>query len=368
MSSDEAQRAALLALLGRKLAGEQANKLVLFQQAVADRLGLSSTDLIGLAALSGPEPLTAGQLAEATGLTTGSVTVMIDRLEQAGYVQREKDAQDRRRVLVRSVSARIDQDVAPLYAALAAAWARALEGYSTQELSTLLDAQTRSVLLLQEQTAALRLASTQDGTSANKLRSGDIASATQLQHARLVFVNGAHKVTLRGAAQAELYQAAFEAPEPQLQMQGSSLQFRYPRFALFGRGRGTGTLSLSSAASWHVEVRGGAYECTFDLRELTLTGLGLFSGASRLELSLGQPRGLVPIRITSGAVDVTIRRPTGTPTQLLVPTGGTHMRLDERYEPLASPELRWQTPGFDAASDGYVISVEGGASKLSVGS
>ena len=84
MSADESQRAALLALLGRKLAGEHAVKTVLFQQAIADRLGLNTTDLISLSLLSAAEPLTAGQLAEATGLTTGSVTIMIDRLEKAG--------------------------------------------------------------------------------------------------------------------------------------------------------------------------------------------------------------------------------------------------------------------------------------------
>jgi hypothetical protein len=76
MSSDESQRAALLALLGRKLAGEHAVKTVLFQQAIADQLGLNTTDLMCLSFLGNAVPLTAGQLAEATGLTTGSVTVL----------------------------------------------------------------------------------------------------------------------------------------------------------------------------------------------------------------------------------------------------------------------------------------------------
>ena len=118
MSSDKSQRAALLALLGRKLAGEQAVKTVLFQQAIADRLGLNTTDLMCLSFLSDTEPLTAGQLAEATGLTTGSVTVMIDRLEKAGYVQRERDPTDRRRVIVRPLTERIERDIAPLYASI----------------------------------------------------------------------------------------------------------------------------------------------------------------------------------------------------------------------------------------------------------
>ena len=161
MSSDESQRAALLALLGRKLAGEHAVKTVLFQQAIADRLALNITDLICLSLLSDTEPLSAGQLAEATGLTTGSVTVMIDRLEKAGYARREKDPSDRRRVMVRPVSERIERDIAPLYTSLGEAWERAIERYNLADSEAVARARSyhrgveppRVMLLLQEHRA-----------------------------------------------------------------------------------------------------------------------------------------------------------------------------------------------------------------------
>jgi len=366
MSSEESQHAALRALLGRKLAGEHAVKTVLFHQAIADRLGLNTTDVICLSLLSDAEPLTAGQLAEATGLTTGSVTIMIDRLEKAGYAQREKDPTDRRRVSVRPVSERIEHDIAPLYASLGEAWERAIEGYSTQELGVILDMLTRSVVLLQEQTAALRLAGTQSAAPADKPRSAAISTAEQrAQHARLIFANGAANVMLRGVVMPELYQAHFEPPEPQVQMQGGSVHIRYPRFSFFQMRRGSGTLTLSTAAEWQIEIRGGTSTCNFDLRELTLSGLAVFDGTFRLELNLGRPRGMVPIRIASGAVDVTIRRPVDAATQLIVQSGAAHLRLDERYAEVVH-EARWQTPDYAAASDRYDISVEGGASSLSV--
>jgi len=68
--------------------------------ATAAAVGLNSTDFscLNLLALSGP--LTAGQLAERTGLTTGATTRMIDRLEQGRFVRRERDPADRRRVIV----------------------------------------------------------------------------------------------------------------------------------------------------------------------------------------------------------------------------------------------------------------------------
>jgi DNA-binding MarR family transcriptional regulator len=366
MSSDESQRAALLALLGRKLAGEHAVKTVLFQEAIADQLGLNTTDLMCLSFLGGAEPLTAGQLAEATGLTTGSVTVMIDRLEKAGYVQREKDPTDRRRVIVRPVSKRIERDIAPLYASIGEAWERAIEGYSTQELAVILDMLTRSVVLLQEQTAALRFGATESAVPADKPRAAAISAAEpQAQHARLLFANGAANVTLRGAALPELYQAHFEPPEPQLQVQGGSVQVRYPRFSFFQRRRGTGTITLSTAAEWQIEIRGGTSTCSFDLRDLTLTALAVFDGAFRLELQLGRPRGVVPIRMASGSADVTIQRPADAATQLIVQSGAARLRLDERYAEVVH-EARWQTASYAAAADRYEITVEGGASSLSI--
>jgi DNA-binding MarR family transcriptional regulator len=74
--------------------------VVLHNHAVAQRVGLGASDsqLISLLNLHGP--LTPGRLAELTGLTTGTVTGVIDRLERAGFVHRERDTKDRRKVLV----------------------------------------------------------------------------------------------------------------------------------------------------------------------------------------------------------------------------------------------------------------------------
>ncbi|MFC4946149.1 MarR family winged helix-turn-helix transcriptional regulator [Pseudonocardia sp. GCM10023141] len=74
--------------------------VVLHNQAVAQRIGLGASDSQFLSLLGQHGPLTPGRLAELTGLTSGSVTGVIDRLERAGYARRERDAGDRRKVLV----------------------------------------------------------------------------------------------------------------------------------------------------------------------------------------------------------------------------------------------------------------------------
>ncbi|GAA0905187.1 MarR family winged helix-turn-helix transcriptional regulator [Pseudonocardia zijingensis] len=76
---------------------------VLHNHAVAQRVGLGASDSQLLSLLNLHGPLTPGRLAEHTGLTTGTVTGVIDRLEAAGFVRRERDTADRRRVLVTPV-------------------------------------------------------------------------------------------------------------------------------------------------------------------------------------------------------------------------------------------------------------------------
>ena len=74
-----------------------------FDERVAKKLKLSRTDVRCLDLIGRLGPLTAGRLAEESGLTTGAVTFILDRLEEAGMVTRRRDTEDRRRVWVEIV-------------------------------------------------------------------------------------------------------------------------------------------------------------------------------------------------------------------------------------------------------------------------
>src|SRR5579883_2366152 len=89
---------------------------ILFNQSVADRFQLRLTDMQCLNILDLLGPVTPGKLAECTGLTTGGVTVMLDRLEKAKFVKREPNPSDRRSLLIRVNPRRVRQ-VNALYAA-----------------------------------------------------------------------------------------------------------------------------------------------------------------------------------------------------------------------------------------------------------
>lgn len=131
------------------------SQTVLYSQAVAERLGINLTDLMCLGILGGTGPITAGRLAGLTGLTTGAITGVVDRLERAGYVRRERDPDDRRRVIVTRVPERQQETGAPFGSMLQAS-AELFSRYGDEDLALILDYVTRSNAMLQEETARLR--------------------------------------------------------------------------------------------------------------------------------------------------------------------------------------------------------------------
>src|ERR671939_1160989 len=82
---------------------EMSMETILFHQAVADVLGLHITDHKCLDLIHRFGAMPAGRLGELTGLTTGAVTGIIDRLEEAGYARRTNDPKDRRRTIVEPI-------------------------------------------------------------------------------------------------------------------------------------------------------------------------------------------------------------------------------------------------------------------------
>ena len=124
-------------------------------QSAAAAAGLSATDWFVLGVLDTAGPLSAGELAARTGLTTGATTRMIDRLERERRVRRVTDPHDRRRVIVERVPgtlADVDEIVAPARREVAAVFAR----YTPDQQEVLFDFFARAAPAFRSATEQLR--------------------------------------------------------------------------------------------------------------------------------------------------------------------------------------------------------------------
>jgi DNA-binding MarR family transcriptional regulator len=143
----------LVELIGFRLS----TATILFHQAVADRFEVSATDLKCYSILRQAGPITAGDLAERTGLTTGAITGVIDRLERADLVRRVRDPHDRRRIVLELVTnAERERELGQLYQPLGSAIMALVAQYSPAERATLLDFLTKATAALETETIALR--------------------------------------------------------------------------------------------------------------------------------------------------------------------------------------------------------------------
>jgi DNA-binding MarR family transcriptional regulator len=112
-------------------------RAILNNQKVAEQVGLHVTDLQCINILDLLGPLKPGQLAELMGLSTGGVTVVLDRLEKARYVRRQPNPRDRRSVLVQAVPRQV-RKLDAFYQSIREQLTVLLAGFTEAELAAVL--------------------------------------------------------------------------------------------------------------------------------------------------------------------------------------------------------------------------------------
>jgi len=333
-----------------------------FGQTVAIRFGLSESDVEALELLIDTGAATAGRLAELMGLTTGAVTRVIDRLEQAGYVRRIPDPTDRRRVIVELIPEKL--------AAVEATMARfgeksavELDRYSDAELAVINDFLTRMATVTRDEADSLRNSPERDGEG----RSEHAAPIGGLDQARLLFRSGANELLIRGISDVDdLYRAKFEGPVPQVRLRDGAVSIQYKgRLQWDWRDR-RADVALNSGIPWDVEVQGGANKLqgkfsAVDLRSFEMTG-----GVDQLRLTLGQPTGAVPIRLIGGANHLRFERPAGAHVQLHLSGGTGGIEFDHQKTGATGGITELETTGASEAHDRYRIEVTGGSNRITV--
>jgi DNA-binding MarR family transcriptional regulator len=336
----------------------------IFGQSVAIRLGLSESDIDALELLIDTGAATAGKLAEIMGLTTGAVTRVIDRLEQAGYVRRTADPSDRRRVVVEVVPDRV-ASVQSLLESLERASAEEVARYSAEQLALINEFLSRMAELTQTEAARLRTSPEGDPSEPTG-PSEHSAPVGGLKAARLTFRSGAQDLRLRpGRSALDLYRARFDGATPQVRVRDGRVLVQYRGIPFDWRKR-VATIGLNTGVAWTIEVVGGVNRVEADLRTLNVRRFELSGGSDRIQLEIGRPAGEVPIRIVGGARTIRVERPAGTPVRLRIQGGASRVEIDGQVLGKKGGEVTMESRGWADTRDRFAMEVVGGSKSIEV--
>ncbi|CAG5083048.1 Putative transcriptional regulator pnxR1 [Thermobacillus xylanilyticus] len=131
--------------------------LIMFHQSLADKVGLNLTDYKVLGIIG--DGVTAGKIAEITGLSTGMVTTVVDRLEKRHYVYRDRDAHDRRKVIIKLNADKVSSELAPLFQSFGEVMGKLFAKYDDEQLALLEDFMRSCIDIFRQETLKLRSAS-----------------------------------------------------------------------------------------------------------------------------------------------------------------------------------------------------------------
>jgi DNA-binding MarR family transcriptional regulator len=334
-----------------------------FGQTVAIRFGLSESDIETLEALIDMGATTAGRLAELTGLTSGAVTRVIDRLEQSGYVRRVPDPADRRRVIVEAIPEKIAA-VQSILNRVGAAGADEIGRYTDAQLSLITDFLTRMEQITRDEATSLR--DDRSERVAGESQSEYTAPLGGLTSARLLVRAGLSEVRLRPDRIAgELYRAEFQGATPQVRLRDGRVIVQYRGMPFDWRNR-TASLNLNTTIPWTIAIVGGVQRVEADLREIDMERFELTGGMERLQLELGRPHGQRGVRLVGGASTIRIERPVSVPVRLTVSGGSGLVELDGTSLGEKGGRSTMESRGWAAATDRYDVEIVGGSKSIEV--
>ncbi|GHO80466.1 hypothetical protein KSD_82370 [Ktedonobacter sp. SOSP1-85] len=333
-----------------------------FRVAAAQTGMAADTDMQVMDILDLAGEASAGQLADLMGMTTGAIAKMLNRLEEAGLVRRDRDPNDGRKVIVRLERGKDEMHtVRSILNSLEETWDEAMSRYDEEQLAFLLEFLQHNHALSRKELVQLQEA------PLNKERIFS-APLADLESARLIFPSGAFRMNLRASdGKGTLYQARFEGPVPEVKAKDGVVTIRYPRrLWVPSKEKTAAEVALSIAIPWQIVIQGSASEITAELGELNLASLEVKGGLHRSQLDLPAPTGRVPMRISGGASEVIVRRPAGVAALVHLKGWAAEFVFDDQTFGAVGNDVRLQSQGFDPTTPYYDIEVASSASQLTI--
>jgi len=178
------------------------------------------------------------------------------------------------------------------------------------------------------------------------------------------------KVEGSNALGPDLYRAHIQyagtRPEVSLDRSTGTLRiFQSNDFGFFASRRFVLDLQINSDVIWNIKADTGSTNDTLRLSAVRVGSLELNTGASRTDITVGRPTGIVRISVDGGAISLHLHRPSG--SEALVHVSGGAVSLDADGQQFrAVGEKSWQSNGYVGAANAYQVVVNGGASTVTI--
>ena len=198
------------------------------------------------------------------------------------------------------------------------------------------------------------------------------AAVGTLDHASLEVNVGSARISIDGAAgEGELYRAHidYSGPKPEVNVNRSTGKLEISQgnnsFGVFRNRNFILDLHLNPSLPWSITGNSGAATDTFQLAHVNVRSIELNTGASREDITLGKPTGVVPITVNGGALTVHLHRPAGTQASVSVSGGAVNLDADgQQHRGIGNQS--WQSAGYGGATDAYRVEINGGACTIGI--
>jgi hypothetical protein len=228
------------------------------------------------------------------------------------------------------------------------------------------DAAAAAVVIVAVIASAAYIAATPSPANPNTIDLSEPLGELHTASLQLNFGSSTVEITEGSDLGSRLFQAHIEGPNPGLDWKfdkstGALTVSQHTRFPFaFQNGHVIAKIQLSSEVSWTINENTGASTDTINLPHVKVDSISINTGASREEITLGQPSGIVPVEVNGGALTVNVGRPAGTEASVSVSGGLVSLNADGTSRH-GIGDLSYQSSGFGGASDAYRIKVNGGA-------
>jgi hypothetical protein len=194
-----------------------------------------------------------------------------------------------------------------------------------------------------------------------------------VEHASLEIDAGSANITVSGstALEGDLYRAhieysgskpgvSFDQPTGlvRISQSGGNLPFFQSRRLVVD-------VKLNQQVSWSITENSGATTSTMNLAGVQVGSINVNTGASRSEIALGEPSGIVPVTINGGSLTVRLHRPQGTGASVAISGGAVTLTADGK-QMHAIGNLTFQSKDFATEGNGYRVEINGGACRVTI--